>query len=208
MPDTMRMPARVPVAAFDFDGTISHRDSTGAFCLAAVPSWRLSGALVGLSPRLAGFALGLVPREQVKESLMTAFFRGVDEAGLRRRAATWAVRDLPRLVRPKALARVRWHLSRGHRVVLVSASLELFLEPWARAVGIRDVLATRLEVREGRLTGRLDGRNCYGEEKVTRLRALVGDLDDVELYAYGDSRGDRELLAAARHPEYRPFRGR
>jgi phosphatidylglycerophosphatase C len=208
MPDTMRMPARVPVAAFDFDGTISHRDSSVAFYLAAVPSWRLAGALVGLAPLIAGFALGLVPRERIKESLVGAFLRGVDDAGLRRRAATWAVRDLPRLVRPRALARVRWHLSQGHRVVLVSATLEMYLEPWARAVGIRDVLATRLEVREGRLTGRLDGRNCYGEEKVARLRDLVGDLRDVELYAYGDSRGDRELLAAARHPEYRPFRGR
>jgi len=91
-------------------------------------------------------------------------------------------------------------------VVLASASLELLLEPWARAAGVDDVLATRLEVRDGRLTGRLAGPNCYGPEKVARLEALVGDLAGVELYAYGDSRGDRELLAAAQHPVYRPFR--
>jgi phosphatidylglycerophosphatase C len=90
-------------------------------------------------------------------------------------------------------------------VVLASASLDLLVEPWARTAGVDDVLATRLQVRDGRLTGLIAGRNCYGREKVARLRALLGDLAGVDLYAYGDSRGDRELLAAAQHPAYRPF---
>jgi phosphatidylglycerophosphatase C len=193
------------VAVFDFDGTITRRDSTVAFCLAAVPAWRLAPAVAVRVPQLVGLGLGMVPRTRLKESLMTAFFRGVDEDRLRRRAAGWAVHELPRMVRPAALARMRWHMVQGHRVVLASASLEIFLEPWARAVGVRDVLATRLEVRDGRLTGRLAGPNCYGEEKVVRLQALLGDLDAFELHAYGDSRGDQELLAVAQHPAYRPF---
>jgi phosphatidylglycerophosphatase C len=199
---------RATVAVFDFDGTITRRDSTVAFCLAVVPVWRLGPALLVRAPLLAGYGLRMVPRTRLKESLLTAFFRGADEGELRRRAATWAVRDLPGMVRPAALARLRWHQSQGHRVVVASASLEIFLEPWARAVGVRDVVATRLEVSDGRLTGRIAGRNCYGAEKVDRLRALLGDLAGFELHAYGDSRGDRELLAAAQHAEYRPFRRR
>jgi phosphatidylglycerophosphatase C len=199
------MLARATVAVFDFDGTMTHRDSTTSFCRATVPAGRLGRALIRLSPGLAGFALGLVPRQRTKELVLTALFAGVEEAELRRRAARWAATSLPGLVRPTALSRVRWHQSRGHRVVLASASLEMLVEPWARAAGIHDVLATALEVRDGRLTGRLRGRNCYGEEKVVRLRALLGDLAEVELYAYGDSRGDRELLAVAQHPAYRPF---
>jgi phosphatidylglycerophosphatase C len=136
---------------------------------------------------------------------MTALFRGVEERRLRDSATAWATVELPRLVRPAALARLRWHQSQGHRVVVATASLELLVAPWARTVGVGDVLATRLEVREGRVTGRLDGGNCRGAAKVERLRALLGDLDAFELYAYGDSRGDRELLAAARHPAYRMF---
>jgi HAD superfamily hydrolase (TIGR01490 family) len=199
-------PRAAAVAAFDFDGTITRRDSTLAFCLASVRPWRLAAGVLLRSPWLAGFGLGLVPRQRAKEALLTAFFRGVEEGELRRRAETWAVRELPRLVQPAALARIRWHQARGHRVVLVSASLEVILEPWARTVGIDDVLASRLERRDGRLTGRLDGGNCRGQVKVDRLRALVGDLAGVELFAYGDSRGDRELLDAAQHPAYRPFR--
>jgi phosphatidylglycerophosphatase C len=197
---------RASVAVFDFDGTITRRDSTTAFCLAATPAWRLVPKVALRLPQLAGYRLGLVARTQIKESLMTALFRGVEEGELRRRAATWAIRELPGLVRPAALDRLRWHMSRGHRVVLASAALEVFLAPWARAVGIRDVLATRLEVIDGRLTGRLEGANVYGAEKVERLRALLGDLDAFELFAYGDSRGDRELLAVAQHAVYRPFR--
>ncbi|HSR23537.1 MAG TPA: HAD family hydrolase [Candidatus Eisenbacteria bacterium] len=190
------------VAVFDFDGTITRRDSTTAFCLAIVPAWRLGRALARTAP---GLALGPTTRAAFKESLMTALFRGVEERRLRDLAAGWATSELPRLVRPAALARLRWHQSEGHRVVLASASLELLVAPWARTVGVGDVLATRLEVRDGRITGRLDGGNCYGPEKVERLRALLGDLGAFELYAYGDGRGDRELLAAARHPAYRTF---
>jgi len=193
------------VAAFDVDGTITLRDSTTAFCLATVPMRRLAPALVWRAPWLAAHQLGLGDRTALKESLLTALFGGMEERRLAAAAADWATAELPGLVRPSALARVRWHQSRGHRVVLASASLDLLVRPWARTIGIDDVLATRLESRAGRITGRLDGANCYGAEKVTRLRALVGDLDGLELYAYGDSRGDRELLAAARHPAYRPF---
>jgi phosphatidylglycerophosphatase C len=198
---------RAPVAVFDFDGTIIRGDSTTAFCWAVVPPARLASALATRSALLTGYAAGVVSRTRMKESLLTAFFRGADAEPFRRRAEAWALRDLPRRVRPAALERVRWHQACGHRVVLASASLELLLAPWAATVGVTGVLATRLEVRGGRVTGRLDGPNCYGEEKVVRLRELLGDLDRFELYAYGDSRGDRELLAVARHAVYRPFRG-
>jgi phosphatidylglycerophosphatase C len=193
------------VAVFDFDGTITRGDSTTAFCRAEFPG-KLLPAVARAAPCLAGYALHLVGRQRVKEALLATLLGGRDEPEVRRRAADWAARRLPGMVRLAALERLRWHRSRGHRVVLASASLELLLEPWARTAGVDDVLATRLEVVEGRLTGRLAGRNCYGPEKVARLRALLGDLAGVELYAYGDSRGDRELLAAAQHPVYRPFR--
>ena len=202
------MPASEVVAVFDFDGTITRRDSTTAFCLAAVPRPRLARAVVWRAPEFAGYGLGLVPRTRLKESLLTALFGGVKVGELRDSAAAWAVSELPRLVRQAAMARLGWHQAQGHRVVLASATLELFLEPWARTAGVRDVLATRLEVTDGLLTGRLDGPNCYGQEKVNRLRALLGDPGAYELHAYGDSRGDRELLALAQHAEYRPFRGR
>ncbi len=85
--------------------------------------------------------------------------------------------------------------------MLVSASLSLYLEPFADAVGFDDVIATRLEEDSGYLTGRLYGRNVRGPEKAARLRGLLGP-DLAELWAYGDSAGDRQLLEMADHPTW------
>jgi phosphatidylglycerophosphatase C len=103
------------------------------------------------------------------------------------------------------VARARWHVDQGHRVVIVSASYEQYVQVVADHLGLHGVIATKLEVGlDGRLTGRLDGPNCRAAEKVRRLDEwLVSNgltRESVELWAYGDSSGDRELLAAADHP--------
>jgi phosphatidylglycerophosphatase C len=95
------------------------------------------------------------------------------------------------------VSRARDHLERGHGVVVVSASPSIYLEPLAERLGFDAVLATRLEVDgSGRITGRMLGGNCRGPEKVARLEGwLAGRAPRV--YAYGNSSGDRELLARA-----------
>ena len=68
-------------------------------------------------------------------------------------------------------------------------------------------IATRLETDSGTFTGRLDGRNCRGAEKVERLRAHLGDLGGYSIHAYGDSPSDRVLLERAEFGHYRAFDG-
>src|SRR4029079_10087350 len=109
----------------------------------------------------------------------------------------YAEHVIARQVRPDVRARADWHRAEGHALVIVSASPELYLVPIGRLFGSDAVRGTRLEVdAAGRLSGRLDGRNVRGPEKVARLRAHLGD-GPVQLWAYGDSTGDRELLALA-----------
>lgn len=161
-----------------------------------------------LAPAALAFLAGRRDRSAFKEDVLTRLFAGWPAADLDRRAGEYASTSLQRLVRPAALDRMRWHLAEGHRVVIVTASLEAYVRPWAHRHGIEEVIGTRLEVdASGRLTGRLVGRNCYGPEKVARLRALVGEIQRERMYAYGDSRGDQELLDLAAHAAYRPFRG-
>jgi len=125
---------------------------------------------------------------------------------LRQAGERFAVHVLPSLLRHEAMQRLEWHKQHGHRCVVISASLELYLQPWAIKAGFDDVIATQLETRDdGRVTGKLSGANCYGIEKVRRLETLLGERTGYSLYAYGDSRGDKELLSFADHPYYRKF---
>lgn len=97
-----------------------------------------------------------------------------------------------------------WHKEQGDRVVLVSASFEEYLGVWARKIGI-EVIATKMEVQGGKLTGRLATPNCYGAQKVARIRAQIDLTQFDEIYAYGDTRGDKEMLEIAKHKFYRVF---
>lgn len=191
-------PTRTGVAAFDFDGTLVPGDSAHIFLTLLLGRRRLGAALAVAAPAMGyGYVRG--GRDRAKAALFSRALPGVEAARVDALGRTFG-RQLAGRVRADLTARLGWHRDRGHRLVLVSASLANYLEPFAAEVGIDDVIATRLEVGgDGRLTGQLAGPNVRGAEKATRLRALLGS-EPVELWAYGDSRGDREMLAMADHP--------
>lgn len=203
-PITKQSPPSV-VAVFDFDGTLTTRDSLLPFLRMTVGQWRLMKGLIVTSPTLIRYVLKLIPNWQAKESVLTHFLNGLTEQRLQQLGQRFALQKMSKLLRSAALQRLRWHQERGHHIVLVSASLEAYLIPWAESMRINQVAGTQLEVQDGYLTGRISGKNCYGPEKVNRLQTLLGDLGQYCIYAYGDSRGDRELLDMANYPYYRVF---
>lgn len=167
--------------------------------------WRFLWGLLRTSPALVGYMLKLLPNWRAKETVLAHFLAGLTTEQLQALGQRFAVQKIPKLLNPKAVACLRWHQSQGHQTIVVSASLEAYLVPFAAAMGIDHALGTRLIHLSDRLTGYIDGQNCYGPEKVTRLQTLLGDLEQYCIYAYGDSRGDLELLAAATFPYYRTF---
>lgn len=193
------------VAAFDFDGTLTDRDTV-------VPFLRRLAGIDGLGLGLASALHRVAPaavrrdRDALRAVATDRVFRRrtIDEvvASAREYGATLVAERL----RADTTARLRWHRDLGHRVVIVSASYEQYVHEVGTALGVDEVLATRLEVVDGRCTGRLDGRNCRGPEKVRRLHTWFAeqrlDPSEVTLWAYGDSSGDRELLAEADHPHW------
>ncbi|WP_028229467.1 HAD family hydrolase [Paraburkholderia ferrariae] len=187
------------VAAFDFDGTITTSDSFRAFMLETAGPARFAFAVLRCLPWLAGVAPGWSERGRTKARFLYAALGAVRHETLDAAAQRFVAHGLPALLRPEMLARVREHQALGHEVVLVSASPSLYLRKWAATVGIETVLASELEWRDGVYTGRLAGRNCWGPEKVARLRAWWGERAPSTLYAYGDSRGDREMAELANH---------
>jgi len=189
------------VAAFDVDGTLTRRDCVVPF-LARVAGRR---ALLAASLRnpwlLLSTAAGRGNRDRLKELVVGRVVRDRAHADLEALGQQFAVEQIARWLRPDTVMRLRHHQRLGHRVVLVSASLGPYLHPLAHEVlgGIDAVLCTELEVDEvGRCTGRLVGSNCRGPEKRRRLSGWIDGRRAV-IWAYGDSAGDEELLAMARH---------
>jgi len=143
-------------------------------------------------------ALAGGPRRDVaKAALLNRLLAGQPLEPLAAVAEAFADDVVARRLRPSMRHRLEWHRQAGHQIVIVSASPELYVAPIGRRLGVDAVLGTRLEVGpDGRLTGRLLGANCRGPEKVARLREWLG-AEPALLWAYGDSRGDTEMLAVA-----------
>lgn len=191
---------RPVVAAFDVDKTLTTHDCVLPF-LRRVGGTSFVTGLVRRSPNLASAALTR-RRDWAKAILTRAAVTGRRVVDVDRIAREFADFVWDRRMRPDTVARLTWHLGEGHRVVLVSASYRNYLEPLATRLGAEAVLSTELEVSNGICTGELVGPNCRAAVKAERLTdwMRVAGIDAPVVYAYGDSSGDREMLALSDHP--------
>ena len=182
--------------AFDFDGTLTRRDSLLPFLHQVLGVPALAAALAAESPWLAAYATRLLSNEAAKLRVLRRTLGGLARARLQAEGERFAAEGVAPLLRPAMMDRLRQHLRAGHRCVLVTASLTLYTRPWALGQGFHAVLGSELGFDPaGRAEGVLVGGNCYGPRKALRLGRLLGG--DSLAVGYGDSRGDREMLAMA-----------
>jgi len=188
------------VAAFDVDGTLTTGDCVTPF-LRRAAGRRLWTTLLR-HPLAVGASLVRRDRDRLKELACSAL-AGSDGAKIDALGAAFAGEVEDGRLRDDTLARLRRHRELGHTVLLASASLDPYLMPLGASLGVDGVVCTILERgADGRLTGSLVGPNCRGAEKARRVEAWLSEhgLEKAELWAYGDSAGDDELLARADHP--------
>jgi phosphatidylglycerophosphatase C len=195
------------VAAFDFDGTLTRHDTLVPF-VATMAGWpRTLGGLVRVAPRLGLASIGRADRDDAKARFLAPLLHGRAHSDVRARGVAYGDTLVARAIRPSMRARVAWHRAQGHEVVIVSASLDVYLDRVGELLDTQAVLCTRLEVDDtDRCTGQMLGGNCRGPRKAERLREYLG-ATPVDLWAYGDSAGDTEMLAMADHVS-RARRGR
>ena len=189
---------------FDFDGTLSSKDSFLDFVQFAVGKRGYYLGLLQLSPMLATYKLGLISNHVAKERVISYFFAGWNVEDFQRVADNYSTERIDSIIRPLARKEIRRHQECGHRVVVVSASIESWLSKWCEKHDL-ELIATRLETHNGTLTGRFSTRNCYGAEKVSRIRERYDLTNFNAIYVYGDSRGDTEMLGIASKSFYRHF---
>ena len=187
--------------AFDFDGTLTTRDTLLVFIRYACGTKAFLLGFLRYSPLLVLMKLGLYPNWKAKQKIFSYFFRDMSLADFNALCQRFAA-DNRQLLRPQGLQAIADAQAEGADVVIVSASIDNWVQPFCPQV---TVLGTQIEVIDGHLTGRFLTNNCYGQEKVNRLLSLYPDRSSYHLIAYGDSRGDKELLAFADEAHYRAF---
>ena len=193
------------VALFDFDGTITQSDTLPTFITHATGRMGFYLSMLSTLPAMIVLACSHwksvwgIDAGTTKERLLRRSFAGrsVEEV------ATVARSFIPKIdavLAPEVIERLKWHKSQGHKVVIVSASIDVWVGAWAEAHDIDDVIATQLEVENGHYTGKFSGKNCNGNEKVDFI-ARRFPKDDYHLVAYGNSSGDYPMFHYA-HQAY------
>ncbi len=194
------------VVAFDFDGTITNNDTFIDFIIYSKGIWSFCWGFFLYSPLLIAFKLGLYSNWKLKQKIFSYYFRGMSINYFDEICRSYFSYKRETILRKRACEAIQKYKEEGCLLIIVSASIENWILPFSSYLGIDKVLATQIEVNEkGILTGKFKSNNCYGKEKVLRLQMLLRDRSSYKLIAFGDSRGDKELLSFADNAFYKEF---
>ncbi|MBN8676512.1 MAG: HAD family hydrolase [Chitinophagales bacterium] len=193
------------IAFFDFDGTITTKDTLLEFIKYCKGTNAFYAGFLINSPFLLAYKLKIISNQAAKEKVLQHFFKNTSVDSFRVLCEKFAAEKIPGLIRPEAIAEIKKLQEEGQTVVIVSASPENWISPWALKLKV-DLIATQLEIQNGLLTGKILGKNCHGAEKVNRINKKYSLADYAEITAYGDTKGDLPMLALAHRSVYKPFR--
>ena len=197
------------IYAFDFDGTLTTKDTLLEFIRFAKGSGQMFRGFLLFSPLLLLMKLHLYPNWKAKQQFFSYFFKGMNIDDFNALCTHFAEQN-KHLLRPAGIEKVRQAIEEEQATVLIiSASIDNWVRPFFDEIDKKiQVLGTQIETTGGRLTGQFTTKNCYGQEKVNRLTALYPHREAYDLIAFGDSRGDKELLDFADKGFYKPFRNK
>jgi HAD superfamily hydrolase (TIGR01490 family) len=192
------------IAFFDFDGTITQKDTLLEFIKYSKGELGFYFGFLINSPYLIAYKLKIISNQKAKEKVLRFFFRRTPLEQFQQQCNDFTENKLPDLIRPKATEEIKKLQSIGAELVIVSASPQNWIAAWAESLQLK-LIATRLEIRNQKITGKIEGLNCHGEEKVRRIKELYSLADYDEIYTYGDSKGDRPMLQLGTASFFRPF---
>lgn len=197
---------RKTIAVFDFDGTITQKDTLLVFIKFSKGKWPFFFGFLLFSPLIVAMKLKLYPNWKAKQNLFSFFYKGISLEKFNDWGSKFSS-EIDKIQQPKALEALKQHKNNGDKVVIISASIENWIKPWAEKIGADMVLATKIQQdKNGLLTGKFISKNCYGQEKVNRLLEMFPNRNDYKLIVYGDSRGDKELIDIAEEGFYNKFK--
>ncbi len=193
------------LAVFDFDGTITNKDTFNDFIIFSYGRLKFYVAMLFISPVIILYLIGIVKNDIPKSIIWRLFFSAMPLKKFTQLCINYAEQRLPLLIKSTATERIKWHLAKNDTVIINSASIANWITPWADKHGITQVIATTIAIDNDLLTGKFATPCCYGKQKVTRLEQMFSANTYKKLYVYGDSKGDRALLNIADYAFYKKF---
>ncbi len=191
------------LALFDFDGTLTYKDSFTAFlkstCSPIIFYWRYYALCL---PALLAYKRKKIDTQTLKSARVDAFLCHLPADILEQKIEFFTENILPNLVKKSGLARIKWHLQEGHRIVIVSASFDFLLKNWCEKLDIELITNTLAHNPDGTITSVFLNADCNYHEKTNRIKSYLNISDYTEIYAYGDTDGDKPMLALAQHPHF------
>lgn len=197
MKQAVKIKNNSPVVFFDFDGTLTTKDTLMPFLKFVVGSPAFYAKLLVISPVLIAYFLKLIRNDVAKQLVLKWYLSGYPIDELFNVGSRFSKEILPSMLRVEGIERLRWHQQQEHECVLVSASLDVYLNSWVKTEKIDALLSSQLAVEEKKVTGKLEGANCFGENKVQRILCWLNGRTPPFIYAYGDSKGDKPMLNLA-----------
>jgi len=193
------------IAVFDFDGTVTTKDTFLKFIKFAKGNPAFYIGFLLYSPVILAYKLKLYPNWKAKQLVFNYFFKGMDYSEFALLGKRF-VENVEAIIRPLATDEISFHMLQGTKVYIITASIYEWVFPWCIKNGIESLLATSIEIDSaGKLTGKFLSVNCYGREKIQRLLEKEPDRNSYTLFAYGDSRGDKELIEFADKGWFKKF---
>lgn len=181
------------LALFDFDGTLYKKDSLlelTRFSKGNLAFWK--GILI-LSPSLIALRLGVANNEEVKKKFISYFFKGMSDEKFSALCMDFALQKIEENLHPIVFQKFKNHLKANDTVYIVTASFPDWIAPWSCKFNV-EVIGTLKEVQNQKLTGSFASKNCYGLEKVNRIKDIINLNDFDAIKVYGSGKGDREML--------------
>jgi phosphatidylglycerophosphatase C len=182
---------------YDFDGTLTRRDSMLPFLVFTLGWSRLAAGLPGVAARFwRRWRSGQHWRVAGKVALLAKFYSGLHRHELEARAWAFRERKLPGLLRPELLEQMRRFRDGGATVAVVSASMDIWLQAFCAEERI-GLLCTQARYENDRFTGDLASPNCKYGEKARRIRAAYDLTAFRRIVAFGNTAGDAAMWALA-----------
>ncbi|WP_111860357.1 HAD-IB family hydrolase [Acinetobacter sp. CFCC 10889] len=190
------------IAFFDFDGTITTTDTFTPFIHLTVIPKTLNKGKILLAPYIIGYKLDIVSGSVIRSKIFKFGFKGRLEQELIHIGSQYCINFIPKVIRGNAMERIEWHKAQGDRIVIVSASIDLYLKPWCEKHKL-ELLCSEVESINGVLTGKYQNKDCSGMVKKERILKNYDLSSYKEIYVYGDTIEDNDMLSLGTIKFYR-----